>query len=148
MMSMSPRPSLKFRKADFLRYGFKAGISDGAFLSTASSSRRAVCLRPSYAPLPVASYPRSKSRDAVRWRTSVQAAQAALPQGSSLRSELYCLGPSSLKSTPSVPLASTFRLRRLGLYEMSLLCALPLAPRRPATGSELSLAILYRHVIV
>jgi hypothetical protein len=87
MMPMSPRPSLKFRKADFLRYGFKAGISDGAFLSTVSSSRRAVCLRPSYAPLPVASYPRSKSRDAVRWRTSVQAAQTLKP--------LYPRGPRS-----------------------------------------------------
>ena len=29
MMPTFPRPSLKFRKADFLRYGFKAGMSDG-----------------------------------------------------------------------------------------------------------------------
>ena len=36
-----------FRRADFLRYGFKAGISDGAFPSTTRSSRRAVCLHPS-----------------------------------------------------------------------------------------------------
>jgi hypothetical protein len=40
-------------------------MSGGAFPSTASSSRRAVCIRPSCASLP-ASYPRSKSRGAVR----------------------------------------------------------------------------------
>ena len=35
------------RTVSFPQYGFKAGLSDGAFPSTASSSRRAVCLRPS-----------------------------------------------------------------------------------------------------
>ena len=81
MMPTFPRLCLKFRKAGFPRYGFKAGMSDGAFLSTASSSRRAFCIRPACTSLPVASNPRSKSRDAVRWCTSVQAAVAALPQG-------------------------------------------------------------------
>src|SRR5207249_9608442 len=47
MMPASPPLPLKFRRADFLRYGFKAGISDGAFPSTTRSSRRAVCLHPS-----------------------------------------------------------------------------------------------------
>ena len=67
-----------------------------AFPSTARSSRRAVCLRPSCTPLPVSLFPRSKSRSAVRWYITVQAANAALPQGSSLRSGLCCPGPSSL----------------------------------------------------
>ena len=67
-----------------------------AFPSTARSSRRAVCLRPSCTPLPVSLFPRSESRSAVRWYITVQAAIAALPQGSSLRSGLCCPGPSSL----------------------------------------------------
>jgi len=63
---------------------------------TPRSSRRAVCLRPSCTPLLVSLFPRSKSRSAVRWYITVQAAIAALPQGSSLRSGLCCPGPSSL----------------------------------------------------
>lgn len=47
MMPASPPLPLKFRRADFLRYGFKAGISDGAFPSATRSSRRAVCRHPS-----------------------------------------------------------------------------------------------------
>jgi uncharacterized membrane protein YphA (DoxX/SURF4 family) len=47
MMPTFPPLSLKFRTAGFPQYGFKAGLSDGAFPSTASSSRRAVCGRPS-----------------------------------------------------------------------------------------------------
>jgi hypothetical protein len=70
--------------------------------SSASSSRRMVCHRPSCTTLPVAPYPRSKSRGAVPWYTTVQAAIAALPQGSSLRSGLCCPGPSSL-SRPHAP---------------------------------------------
>jgi len=43
----SPAPSLKFRTAGFPQYGFKAGISDAAFLRQPS---RAVCFRPSCSP--------------------------------------------------------------------------------------------------
>ena len=74
MMPPFPPLSLKFRKAGFPHYGFKVGISDSAFPSTASSSRRAVCLRPSCTPLPIAPYPRSKSRHA-------QAAKPLYPRG-------------------------------------------------------------------
>jgi hypothetical protein len=88
MMPTSPRSSLKSRTVSFPQYGFKAGVSGGAFPSSASSSRRAVCVRPSCTSLPVTSYPRSESRNAVRWCTSVQATIVALPQGPSLRSGL------------------------------------------------------------
>src|SRR5271167_1370468 len=47
MMPTFPSLPLKSRTVSFPQYGFKAGLSDGAFPSTASSSRRAVCLRPS-----------------------------------------------------------------------------------------------------
>ena len=82
--------------------------------SSASSSRRMVCLRPSCTTLPVAPYPRSKSRGAVPWYTTVQAAIAALPQGSSLRSGLCCPGPSSLsgRRRRAVALASVRRPNR------------------------------------
>jgi len=47
-------------------------------------------------------------------------------------------------STPSAPLAGTARFRCSATYTPCLRCAFP--PRRPATGSELSLLILSRHV--
>ena len=84
MMPTFPSLPLKSRTAGFPRYGFKAGISDGAFPMSTSSSRVrfASALRA----------PRFRHRslvlsrgDAVRWHTSVQAALAALPQGPSLQ---------------------------------------------------------------
>ena len=46
-------------------------------------------------------------------------------------------------STPSAPLAGASRLRRMAVYTRRLRCAG--APRRPTSGSELSLSILSRH---
>jgi hypothetical protein len=66
MMPTFPPLPLKSRTAGFPQYGFKADISDGAFPSTTSSSRRAVCSRPSCTSLPVTPNPRSESRGAVR----------------------------------------------------------------------------------
>jgi len=49
-MPTFPSPPLKFRKAGFPRYGFKAGISDGAFPS--DYELIASCgLQPSFVPL-------------------------------------------------------------------------------------------------
>ena len=146
MMPTFPPLSLKFRKAGFPRYGFKAGISDGAFLSTTWCSRRAVCIHPSCTPLPVAPYPRSKSRGAARWCTSVQATLAALPQGPSLRSELFCLGPSSLNRPhpPHSPAHRDFAAERL----IRNAFAVPTRPRRPTSGSGLSLSAPSLHVVL
>jgi len=80
MMPTFPLLPLKFRRADFLRYGFKAGLSDGAFLSAAQSSPRAVCSRPSCPSLAYRS-PRSEPRDAARLDTSVRAAHPLYPRG-------------------------------------------------------------------
>jgi hypothetical protein len=93
-MPTFPLPSLKFRTAGFPQYGFKAGRSDRAFPFYASS-RRTVCHCPSCSPLP-SSDPRSVPGDGARWSSSVRTASAALPQGPSLRSEFFCLGPSTL----------------------------------------------------
>jgi hypothetical protein len=68
----------------------RQGLPDGA-----QTPRRSVCLRPSCSPL-AAFLLRSVSEDATRLRTSVRATSVALPQGPSLRSELFCLGPSTL----------------------------------------------------
>src|SRR5256884_5249988 len=51
MMLTFPSLPLKFRKAGFTRYGFKAGRSGRAFPDDAKTSRRPVCLHPSCFPL-------------------------------------------------------------------------------------------------
>jgi hypothetical protein len=121
MMPTFPLLPLKFRRADFLRYGFKAGLSDGAFPSIARSSRRAVCVRPS---CPSLAYriPRSEPRDTARLDTSVRAVRPLYPRGP--RS-----GPGySVPAHPHLidPIRPTRRHNstspRSGLYEMSPLC--------------------------
>jgi len=122
MMPPFPPLSLKFRKAGFPHYGFKAGISDIAFPSTASSSRRAVCLRASCTQLPVAPYPRSESRHAVRWHTTVQAAKPLYPRGPrsgpgySVPVHPHLIGP----IRPTRPHIATSP--QSGLYAMPSLC--------------------------
>ena len=78
MMLTFPSSPLSFRTVGFPQSGWKAGISDGAFPSTANSSRRAVC-HPPFVHLAASNVvPRSESRDAVRLCTTVQAAIAAV----------------------------------------------------------------------
>jgi hypothetical protein len=84
-------------------------------------------------------------RDAVRSYTSVQAAKAALPQGPSLRSGLFCPSPSTLNRPH--PSHSQAHLDFTDTaYTRCPRCASPATPRRPASGSVLSLAVLCRHV--
>jgi hypothetical protein len=87
-MPTFPLPPLKFRTAGFPRYGFKAGISDAAFpASWFAIALRALCLhRDSLLCV----------RDDALMNTSVRADSTALPQGPSLRSGLFCPGPSTL----------------------------------------------------
>jgi len=65
------------------------------------------------------------------------AGRAADPRGPWLRSELCCLRPSSLTTTPSARLAGTGRFHGVSAYTPRLRCAG--APRRPARRSLLSL---------
>jgi hypothetical protein len=101
MMPTFPRSSLSFRTAGFPRYGWKAGISDGAFLKWPER----LSLLPTYAPCPPVCIHRSctswsnanpaqcRVADSIVHRHEVG---SPLPQGSSLLPELCCLGPSSL----------------------------------------------------
>ena len=88
MMPTFPSSPLKFRTAGFPRYGFKAGISDAAFPVRwfAIALRALCCHRDSLLCV----------RDDALVNTSVRADSAALPQGPSLRSGLFCPGPSTL----------------------------------------------------
>jgi len=96
MMPTFPSPPLKFRTAGFPRYGFKAGLSEGAFPAR----------RPIVAPLWFASLLRAPRFQTclsplcvgavVRLSAAIRATVVALPQGSSLRSGLFCPGPSTL----------------------------------------------------
>jgi|ERR1039458_86509 hypothetical protein len=139
MMPTFPPLPLKFRTVGFPQSGFKASMSGGAFPSTASSSRRAVCIRPSCTSL-VASYPRSKSRGAVRVCTTVQAASAALPQGPSLRSGLCCPGPSSLNWSHAPHSRAQLDFTAMRFIRAAFAVRAISAPRRPTSGSVLSLA--------
>ncbi len=89
MMPTFPLPPLKFRTAGFPRYGFKAGLSDAAFPARwfAIALRALCCHRDSLLCV----------RDDAPVSTSVRAGCPALPQGPSLRSGLFCPGPSSLR---------------------------------------------------
>ena len=68
----------------------------------------------------------------------------ATPQGSSLGSKLYCLGPSSLVD-PIRPTGQHVVISPDGLYSTPSLCTC--VPRQLASGSELSLSILSRRAI-
>ena len=103
MMPTFPLSPLRFRTAGFPQYGSKAGMSDGAF-----SDRNPVKPAPGipitrrrFAPIPRAL--RSSDIVTVLCRrlpallsTAIRTTYVALPQGPSLRSGLYCPGPSTL----------------------------------------------------
>jgi len=96
MMPTFPSPPLKFRTAGFPQYGFKAGLSEGAFParrpivapSCFASLLRAPRFQTCLSPLGVGAV--------VRWSAAMRATVVALPQGSSLRSGFFCPGPSTL----------------------------------------------------
>jgi hypothetical protein len=146
MMPTFPSLPLKFRKASFTRYGFKAGRSGRAFPAT-----RGLRVRRFTSALRAHRLPRLCP---VLCRGTQRA--CALPCERLL--SLYPRGP---RSGPSYSVSVHQRLigpirptcghipisPHCGLYEMPSLCvALP--PRRPTTGSVLSLVILYRHVVL
>ena len=115
MMPTFPPLPLKFRTAGFPQYGFKAGISDGPSCRPrglrieqfASILRAPRCLQ--------RLYPRSESRGAVRWCTTVQACNRLTPRGPR-SGPGYSVPVHHAYSTPSVPLAGTARFHRRAAY--------------------------------
>jgi len=102
MMPTFPSSPLRFRTAGFPQYGSKAGLSVGAFPSYSlvkpPPGIPSPCsgLHPTFASSVAAPNPRSMSRKPTRSDAAIRAARAALPQGPSLRSGLFCPGPSTL----------------------------------------------------
>jgi hypothetical protein len=140
MMPTFPPLSLKFRKAGFPRYGFKAGMSDSAFPPTAKLSRRVVCRRPSCTPLPVTLLPRSESRNAVRWCTSVRAVLLLYPRGPRSGPGYVVLVHHHLTGPIRPTRRHSSTSPHYGLYALPSLCNPTSTPRRPTSGSVLSLA--------
>src|SRR5260370_1505427 len=101
----------RFRTVSFPQYGFKVGISDGAFPNdTQRVARFASVLR---ARRFHRRTPRTEPRDVARLSTSVRAAFTALPQESSLRSG-FC---SPAHRRLSDPIRPTRPLVALSLYD-------------------------------
>src|SRR5664279_2257502 len=102
MMPTFPSSPLRFRTASFPQYGSKAGLSVGAFPShsqvkpTPGMPCSRSGLRPTFASSAAAPNPRSESRKSARYDAAIRAAYATRPQGPSLRSGLFCPGPSTL----------------------------------------------------
>ena len=144
MMPTSPSPPLKFRTAGFPQYGFKASMSDRAFLENSMVKpapgvpTQLPSLPLSFARLPLKGRPGSVSRSGQGSTCRCSGGVPPFPRGPWLRSELCCLGPSSLSTTPSASPAGTLRFRFYA-YTQRLRCAG--APRRPAGPSLLSLLL-------
>ena len=102
MMPTSPSSPLRFRTAGFPQYGSKAGLSDGACLHAAPVKPApgmpiaSWSLHPSFVLSVVLPVVPLRVGQVTRWYTAIRAAIAALPQGPSLRSGLFCPSPSPL----------------------------------------------------
>jgi hypothetical protein len=141
MMPTSPSSPLRFRTAGFPQYGSKAGLSVGAFPRGVQLSRRP-SLHPTFVcPVSAPRFPHyvGEARTVAHRHSSDL---VALPQGPSLRSGLYCPSPSSL-NRPHAPHSRARHDFTVAAYTWRLRCAC--RPRRPASGSVLSLTVLCRH---
>jgi hypothetical protein len=138
-MPTFPSSPLKFRTAGFPQYGFKAGFPRGPSCQDTDVSYPASLL-PAFVLAAASVSLRTVSESLV--------AKLAPPRERFYRSTPGVLAPVRVLlsrsfiaySTPSAPLAGTSRLRCLATYTPCPRCAFP--PRRPTSGSALSLSIL------
>jgi hypothetical protein len=144
MMPTFPRSPLSFRTASFPQYGWKAGFPNGAFLGDrrfkpAPGIRRPPSsLHPPFVHLVVATVDRSAS--GLRTRSCTAMRWNAPPTPGALAQVRVVLSRSVITySAPSAPLVGTSRFHRMAAYTRCLRCAG--APRRPTSGSGLSLHI-------
>jgi hypothetical protein len=150
MMPTFPSPPLKSRTVGFPQYGFKASMSDSAFLNGVSVKPAPgipsplSSLPPPFARVPLKGRPGTESRSIQASTCRCTGGFPPYPRGPWLRSELCCLDPSSPNSTPCASPAGSSRFR-FYTYTQCLRCAG--APRRPAGPSLLSLAVLSLHAV-
>jgi hypothetical protein len=151
MMPTFPRPSLSFRTAGFPQYGWKAGFPSGAFpdrqrLKPAPGVRRQTSgLHPPFVRLVVPTVVPHCVGPQTRLRTAVEDHYSSAP-GALARVRVVVSRSVITYSAPSVPLVGTPRFHRMAAYTRCLRCAG--APRRPASGSGLSLLIPSWHAIL
>jgi hypothetical protein len=139
MMPTFPSPSLRFRTVGFPQYGSKAGFQSGPARSRKDRSTTHLGLHLTFVSSYAAALLLALRRGVVPVRRHRRASGLpALPQGPSLRSGLYCPGPSSL-NRPHPP----HSLTRRNFPALRVICTAfaVLAHRQPrpsASGSELS----------
>ena len=143
MMPTFPRSPLSFRTAGFPRYGWKAGMSGGAFPAITSLSLLPAFagrfgLRPPFVHLVVASVIPHCVGPRTRSCTALEGGSPSAP-GALALVRVMLSRPVITYSAPSAPPAGTSRFHRMAAYTRCLRCAG--APRRPASGSGLSLHI-------
>ena len=144
-MPTFPSSSRRFRTAGFPQYGFKAGMSDGAFPVGANLPRHPVYLRPSCSPL-VASYtPYCAGKRCALEHHRASGLSRSTP-GALAPVRVILSRSIHAYPAPSAPLSGTSRLHRLATYTRCPRCAH--APKRPASGSVLSLCIPSRHAVL
>src|SRR3954468_12574675 len=142
MMPTFPRSPLSFRTAGFPQYGWKAGLSGGAFPDR-QSLKPAPGIRLLTAGLP-SPFVHHSVEAVVPYRAGPPTGRCTAMEGGSpsapgaLARVRVMLSRSVLaEPAPSAPLAGTSRLHRRAAYPRCLRCAG--APRRPTSGSGLSL---------
>ena len=146
MMPTFPSSPLKFRTASFPRYGFKAGVSAGAFPRAAPTCRALpVCSLPSCSPLPAFTFSAQCRSTLGAQAPPCERRRRSTPGG---LAPVWVMLSQTINtySPPSAPLAGTVRFHCSAAYTPCLRCAFP--PRRPTTGSVLSLLILSQHVVL
>src|SRR3954467_9688128 len=142
MMPTFPRSPLSFRTAGFPQYGWKAGLSGGAFpdrqrLKPAPGMRLLTAGLPSpFVHLRVGAVVPYCAGPPTGRCTALEGGSPSAP-GALARVRVMLSRSVLAEPAPSAPLAGTSRLHRRAAYTRCLRCAG--APRRPASGSGLSL---------
>ena len=142
MMPTSPSPPLKFRTAGFPQYGFKASMSDRAFLENSMVKpapgipTQLPSLPPSFARLSLKGRPGSVSRSGQGSSCRCSGGTPPMPQGS-LAPVRVVLSRSIFAFYDPIRQSSRHAAISLFAYTQRLRCAG--APRRPAGPSLLSL---------
>jgi len=120
-------------------------MSDGAFPGEGTISPHPVCFRPSCSAL-ASSFSPYCAGD----RCTLEHHRASGPcrstPGALAPVRVILSRPITAYPAPSAPLAGTSRLHRLATYTRCLRCAS--TPRRPASGSVLSLCVPSRHAVL